>query len=70
MLRHLEASRRSAHAINLDPGSWAEGAAVVVVQVRGAPRRLASTAAAEHFDYPIAWDVRDVISVDDVAEVR
>jgi len=26
--------------------------------------------AAEHFDYPVVWDVRDIISVDDVAEVR
>jgi len=24
--------------------------------------------AAEHFDYPISWDIRDVISVDDVTE--
>jgi len=24
--------------------------------------------AAEHFDYPVAWDIRDIISVDDVAE--
>ena len=24
--------------------------------------------AAEHFDYPIAWDIRDIISVDDVTE--
>lgn len=24
--------------------------------------------AAEHFDYPVVWDIRDVISVDDVAE--
>ena len=41
--RHLEASHRRVHIINLDP-------------------------AAEHFDYPVTWDVRDVISVDDVAE--
>ncbi len=26
-------------------------------------------AAAEEFDYPVTWDVRDVISLDDVAEV-
>ena len=26
--------------------------------------------AAEVFNYPVAWDIRDVVSVDDVAEVR
>ena len=32
------------------------------------PFSLSPATAAEHFDYPIAWDIRDIISVDDVTE--